>query len=175
MNKKKVGRPSRKCETKQKFFNLRKDLAEKLETYPNQTKIIEDALELNFDLDSQSNTHLYLRKETLERELKSVDSLLSERQRKVEQERQRLNNEQKKWQIDYDRFCMRLQKVAEIIDSGKPFDLDITKITNTYCIKISEKQYQSIMRKYREGKFSIDDFKKIRSKWLDDLKLKNGV
>jgi len=175
MNKKKVGRPSRTYETKQKFFNLRKDLAEKLETYANQTIVAEDAFEQYFNLESQSMQHLYKRREAIERELKSIDSLLGEKKKVEQQERQRIEFEQKKWQKDYERFCMRLQKDAEIIDSGKPLPLDITKITETYFIQISEKQYQSIMRKYREGKFSIDDFKKIRSKWLDELKLKDEV
>ena len=174
MNKKKVGRPSRTYETKQKFFNLRKDLAEKLETYPNQTEIVEKALEINFNLESQSNTHLYLRKEALDRESKSIESILAERQRKEQQERQKLEYEQKKWQKEYEHFCLRLKNDTEIITRGQPYTPDICRIRDTFHIQITEKLYREIVNDFVNGKFFIEDFKKLRLSWFDELKLKDG-
>jgi 2-methylcitrate dehydratase PrpD len=159
MGEKKVGRPSRKYDVKPKFFNLRVDLADRLETYQNQTKIANEALELYFNIDVQSNQHLIQLREEKERELKSINSILGER--KEQQERQNAEKEQRKLEADYGRFCKRIENDLKSAEHGgfHPF---IRKFNESFGIHVTEEQYWDILSSFKKGKFSLDDFKKLR-------------
>lgn len=66
------GRPKSPIERIPKYFKLRVDHAMKLETYPNQTKILDEALDMYFEVDESSTESLIIRKKELELELNSV-------------------------------------------------------------------------------------------------------
>ncbi len=160
--KRPVGRPPRKCETKKKFFNIRIDLAKKLETYLNQTAILEEALELHFNLDDESNQHLIKTREKLKRELNSINSIIDERKRKEKQEQIMNEREKKELEKEYQRFCNRLEQDIEFAEMSKSYFPSVSAINKSFGMKLTGKEYQGIVCDYRKEEFNLKDFEKLR-------------
>ena len=70
------GRPSKGYVSKVCSFAIRQDIYNKLDTRKNKTEVVNEALEIFFDLDGQSSQWLLERKEQIKRELRSIDSTL---------------------------------------------------------------------------------------------------
>ena len=164
----KVGRPSKDYEVKYKGFNIRIDLVNKIETYPNQTKIVEEALEMYFNLDEESEQHLLKEEVRLERELKSVRTLRNQRKVKreeEEEERKQLLGEQETKLIDEYQSCREyicnIYDVKYLGNSKK----SVADFNNRFGTHINdEQQLKKFAKSVKNGEDVFDMFKGFKKK-----------
>jgi len=157
MEENRVGRPSSHHIKIFKGFRIREDLAKNLETYPNQTTVIEEALEYYFDIDGKSQQWINKRLLEIEREKKSLESL------KLKKEKEIKENEIKetKLQQRYDDFVKYLLDPDTVYNTKRLNERFNTTIRNF-------KHFEELQQKNKDNNFSIDDFKLI----LKDRELK---
>ena len=97
--KRSVGRPPKGVIYQPKYFHIRIDLAKELETFPNQTLAVEEALEIYYNMQGKSEQWLLKRREELRRELESIDTTLrtkdrEKREKEIKAEQYRVKEQQ---------------------------------------------------------------------------------
>lgn len=91
-----MGRPPKSYVSKVGSFAIRQDIYDRLDTCKNKTEVVNEALELYFDLDGQSAQWLLQRREQLKRELKSIESTLELKNQRDQETKARLEQEKLK-------------------------------------------------------------------------------
>lgn len=152
--KRPVGRPPLyKDQYVAKHIHVRVDHDEKLKEYPNQRQVMEEALDLFFDMDGHSNKWLLKRREEIKRELSSIDTTINLR----EQKEKELKEKQEKFIDQFDAFC-------SFIDSSPTGSACNTKRINaTFGLNLTGyKEFAEIEKSYNDGKFNRDDFIRLK-------------
>jgi len=91
-----MGRPPKSYVSRVGSFAIRQDIFDRLNTCKNKTEVVNEALELYFDLDGQSAQWLLQRREELKRELKSIESTLESKNQRDQETKIRLEQEKLK-------------------------------------------------------------------------------
>jgi hypothetical protein len=114
------GRPPNKIECIRKTIYLRIDLVKALQTYPNQTKVIEEALENYIFHQDKSDEMIQNEIETHQKIIKGLQSRLINNQKqreqeRIEQEKQKVKEDVFRSIFDYDKGDdKRLENWSEV-------------------------------------------------------------
>ena len=143
----KVGRPRKEEKTELKGFRLPEYICRKLETYPNQTSIVTEALERYFDIDGRAEKWLYEERDKMQMLLNSLNSQIEKT------EKEEIESEKRKLEVE--------EKFKDFIEYLKnppgPYNTKRTNEKFGTIIKNYE-HFEEIQNNYDNGSFSIEDF-----------------
>jgi len=137
--KRPVGRPSKGIVWQLKSFKLRVDLAKELETFPNQTQVIEEALEIYFNMQGKSEQWLLKRREELRKKLDSIDTTLRTK-----------DKEKRDKEIKAEQERAKEQYFAEMYEQLKTLEVEQTpKQYKSWCL-VKLKPFNASIEEFEE-------------------------